>query len=155
MDTMTRKALTRFNQGHIFDTQRIIGSNNNYVSVVDGAIMSNGSVTLNMALRPDAACWWEVYLMVGIVAKMDAAYHSGEVYFILSPADAGGSSRARATFTQHSGVNTYVWREIKKMWQLKANTNYQCGVYFACDGGSWQYHQGPTYLRMEGVAWYP
>jgi len=162
---MSRKIISHLAPGQIIDTQRIFGQNNAYqsISVINspGILqVAPGGPNLQLTLTPDVDCFWEVELVAGLWAKMDAAYQALYCYqqigqqvgqsFVLGDDD--GISQTLQLFTQNSAVDQYGFRESRKIWKCSAGTQYTVQGIWSVTSGTWQYHQGPTFLWMEGVA---
>jgi hypothetical protein len=114
----------------------------------------DASTPLRLQYTPTVNCWWEVQTNVGIVQKLDAAYHSMYLAMMLTPGDADGLATAHMIGTQHVSVQTYMSYIVRRMFKLTANIAYTIEPLFTgLSGGSWQYHRGAGYLWMEGKAW--
>lgn len=158
-DEMNRieEGIADANQGAIMDTQLLEGANDGYQSFVGGAqvnILADTVNLLQLQYTPPVDAWWEVSLQVGLVQKVDAAYHQAYAGVLVTPAPASGSGQAwGARLTQHSTVDTYAFRAVSKLFRLAAGVTYTAQGAWSADGGTWQYFQGAGYLWIQGRAW--
>lgn len=102
---------------------------------------------------PTVDAWWDVSLVVGLVAKRDAAYTYMYGNLRCSPNDVDGVGIVNSIVMQHSQVNTYDYRSIRKIFKLAANTAYVVDAGFTGGSGTWAYHTGPGFLWMNGMVW--
>jgi hypothetical protein len=134
--------------------QRLEGQNANYVAIASGGAFAVAvGVPLALTLTPSVDCWWETTFHIGILQKLDAAYHYGYLGVSLTPDDADGVNASNGLFTQRSDVDTYGYREFTRLWKLIGGTTYTAAAAFSTNGGSWQYNQGPSYIWAHGKAW--
>ena len=142
--------------GSMIDAQRKVGTGSGYQAIGSGETIYLGPGAVNpmrLSFTPAVNCWWEVEATVGILQKLDAAYHYAYVYLLLNPADADGQTEFRMIETQHSGVQQYTSRNPSTIYKLNAGIAYTCTAKFEHGGGSWQHHQGNFYLWIQGKAW--
>lgn len=141
--------------GSMLGIQRDYGETNSFLNIVAGGYFSATSVRqLSLAFTPTVDCWWEVRGQVGMLYKVDAAYHYGVAYLELSVADADGdSSGSFSNLTQHNGVITYAAHRTERVWKLVAGQAYTCRMRGSFSGGTWQYYAGRGYVSLVGKAW--
>jgi len=105
---------------------------------------------LQVSYTPSVNCWWEVECNVGLMRKVDAAYHYGYLLLLLTPADQDGFNTRGAIEMQHSTVQTFVERQVTCWFRLAAGTPYTCKAQASLSGGTWSYYQAKEYLWMSG-----
>lgn len=111
-----------------------------------------GDPALGLSYTPPVNAWWEVTLNVGLLHKLDAAYHYGVVWLNLAPADVDGVANAMNYESQHTSVQTFTGRFMTRTFKLAAGTAYTASAKFQTDGGSWEFYQGSNQLYMEAMA---
>jgi len=114
---------------------------------------AGGTIPLQVAFTPSVIAWWDVNLNMGLVAKMDAAYHYFQAAIKLVPADVDGRSYAYHYATQHASVNQYDGRQVRRMFKLAAGTPYIAKAVCVASGGSWSYYGGGAQNWMDGRAY--
>jgi hypothetical protein len=97
--------------------------------------------------------WWEVYGKLGLVTKVDAAYHYAIAQIALDVPDQDGVSTGVHYITQHSQVQTIEGYEIKRMFRLAADTTYTVKLSIIPSAGQWNYYQGRNQTWLEAKAW--
>lgn len=130
------------------------GENNAYVGMASGTnITVNAAQTklLQWIFTSPIDLWVEVEFSLGIVNKIDAAYHYAQFNIILANVAIG--SAITVIRTQHASVQQYEPYFLKGKYGVNAGVTCQFYVSVGLSGGTWQYHQGPTYLLMTGRAW--
>ena len=141
----------------ILNTQRKAGAVDGYTTVAynNAAIVSDGSGGLMQLLyTPPVPAWWVVEALVGIIYKADANYNYLYTYLSLTPADLDGATAAFQLGMQHSTVQTYECRHVRRAWRLAPGVAYTCGLILGGgNGGTWQYNTNPNILWMEAEAW--
>ena len=105
---------------------------------------------MEISYTPTVPVWWEVEFNIGLLRKVDAAYHYGYALMVLNTTDADGLQVRGAIETQHSTVQTFVQRQVTSWYRLNAGTPYSCKLQSSFSGGSWQYYQAKEYLWMSG-----
>lgn len=144
--------------GGLLAVQRVVGSNNAYRAITNGSNLTTnaaGTTALAVNYTPTVDCWWEVTAHVGIFQKLETGYSYANIYFVIVPADVDGRG-VGARYANESGnatVQTYNYRAITQVFKLAASTAYSCVVRAGIAAGTWQFHQGPAYLGIEGRAW--
>jgi hypothetical protein len=138
--------------GGLIEVQRKWGENAAYRAIANSAnfTVNPAGDPLQISCTPAVDAWWDVDCSIGIIHKLDAAYHYGYVILTLSPADADGQNQVQSIETQHVSVQTWVFRNVSMTWKLAANTTYTCTAQFSASGGSWEFHQGTEFLWMGG-----
>jgi hypothetical protein len=133
-----------------------VGENSAYAAISSGQVVTvNAALTkaLQWQYTPLVDVWAEVEFFMGLVAKIDAAYHY--IYFSTQcvpqpPIIAFDRIGYR---TQHSAVQQYENYTVKARYGLSAGVAYTMNCVAAMSGGSWQFFQGPGQLNMDGKAW--
>ena len=143
--------------GSILSTFLMEGESPAYVGMANGTNVTVNAAQ-NKALQwnyvPPVNVWAEVAVNIGLVNKIDAAYHYANLIPICSPAPAIGTSGGAVSYrTQHSGVQQYEPYTYTKLYALNAGVAYSMYTQFGISGGTWQYHQQPQSLFMTGKAW--
>jgi hypothetical protein len=136
-------------------TYRQEGENNGYVNFATGT-----NITVNAAqnkalqwnLSSPVDIWAEYEFSLGIVQKVDAAYHYAVFNAVVSGTPVLGTPAA-VIRTQHASVNVYEQYIVHGIIGLSANTSYAIYCNTSIQGGTWQYNQQPNYLNMTGRAW--
>jgi hypothetical protein len=144
----------------IFDVQRNLGTAATTGVVAFAApvgawgnINRGDGATLQLGITPSVACWWEANLAV-YLTKTDAAYHSVNVGFLLSPADQDGAMEGRGVVaSMHSTVVASTMLYANRMFRLAAGTTYSLTARTSISGGTWQYIPHRDFLWLEGKAW--
>jgi hypothetical protein len=142
--------------GRIVDVQRLNGQNNAYRAISTATsftVDAAGTIPLALSYTPPVDVWWEVHANIGVLQKIDAAYHYAYGQLELLPADVDSVSSAPNILTQHTSVDDYGWRGPQRIWKLAAGTAYTCTANFSPAGGLWQFYQGRDYMFIEGKAW--
>lgn len=142
--------------GGLLDIRRQISSGNQYVAHISGQqlyIDAAKTIALTLGYVPPVNCWWEVHAHIGLVQKVDAAYHYMQPQLQLNVPDADGFQGIGDTRTQHSQVNTYEPYDLQGLFKLAAGVNYFVTVPTGMSGGSWQYFQSSNNLFIEAKAW--
>ena len=134
---------------------RMDGEYNGYSAFASGTNITvnaaqNKALQWNINLPVDL--WVEVTFSIGVVQKLDAAYHYAIFSTMVSGAVAIGTPH-QILRTQHASVNTYEPYFLRSRLGLSANTNYAIYCQTAIQGGSWQFNQNSTYLSLVGSAW--
>ena len=132
------------------------GSNAAYVALVNGEYITTSAAKttrLGWTFTPLVDCWVETTFVLGLVQKTDAAYHYGNPSIVVTPGAVQGANSPMIYHTQHVSVQTYEYYTISKTFALAGGTPYTMQCVWACNGGTWQYQQGPTTLWMTGKAW--
>jgi len=139
------------------DVQRRWGLNNAYKTISSGqdfTVDAAGTQKLQISYTPAIPVWWEVNCAVGIIQKLDAAYHYAYLQLVLSQNDSEVAFQTRGAIdTQHSAVQTYQGRSLAQWWKLNTGVAYTCTANFATSGGSWQFHQLAALLWIDGRVW--
>jgi hypothetical protein len=155
--TFPNPGINRASSGGLIYAQRVLGMNNAYrAGIVNGDTCYRDAGTgnpLQISYQPDVPVWWDLDFGIGIMQKLDAAYHYLIGQLVLTPADQDGAPGILHYDTQHASVQTYVKRTGAGWFRLAANTFYTAKVTFGLNGGSWQYHTGPNYLWLCGRVW--
>ena len=155
--TYPNPGVNRSGSGGLMAVQRQWGRVAAYRAVVLGQVLYGDATTtypMQVSYTPSVPVWWEVEASIGICNKTDAAYHYIYHQLVLSPADQDGQNAILGIETQHSTVQTYVFRNVSMWWRLAAGTPYTCSLQLASSsGGTWQYHQGQNTLWISGRVW--
>src|SRR4051812_4396578 len=99
--------------GQEIDFKRINGAEDAYSSSFTTAFIpiadrtGAGSINMRLTYTPPVDCWWEINGNIGIVQKIDAAYHYAYGTLQLAPADVDGISRAMQIAMQNNLVQTF------------------------------------------------
>jgi hypothetical protein len=139
--------------------QRKWGVGNFYRTLTSGEIpLTNGALDptdreMVLIVTPEVDSWWEVTGFVGLVQKLDYAYHYAYFTMRISPGDYAGLGEVQAIHSQHSDVQTYGNYKITRIFQLVAGTTYTVAIGFITSGGSWQYYTDANRLSLEGKLW--
>lgn len=142
--------------GSYLDTQSINGATEGYSGQFTVAVnpLSTGVASLQISYTPPVDAWWEVTCHIGVVQKVDAAYHYMYGGFNLSQADVDGVTSAYSLITQNSSVQLYEARAVTRLLKLAAGQTYIARSYLGgMSGGTWAYYRGPGQLWMNGKAW--
>lgn len=143
--------------GSIVSTQRKLGGAESYVAVNynNSATVGDGAGGLmQLTITPTQPVWWEVHAHIGIMQKLDVAYHYIYVTVLLTPGDQDAVAAARGIGIQYNGVQTYMSYDPSRIFRLAAGVTYTAGLAIGFgSGGSWQYHAGRDYLWLESKAW--
>jgi len=132
------------------------GENGAYRTLVSGeTLYVNASGKLLVwAYTPPVDVWVEATVGVGLINKLDAAYHYIQLQLRCQPAPAVGfSDVCVGTNVLHNGVNYYGSFVGTKLYGLSAGVAYTIDPRFVVNGGSWNYYQGTGQLWMQGKAW--
>jgi hypothetical protein len=151
--TYPNPAIPLEKSGGLIEVQRKWGKDAAYRSIANGQGFTTdaaGTDPLLISCTPVVDAWWDVDCSIGILWKTDANYHYGYLIMSLSPADMDGQTDVQSIETQHSTVQTYVYRHAQTVWKLAANTTYTCRAWISTSGGTWQHHCGKEYLWMGG-----
>jgi hypothetical protein len=108
---------------------------------------------LTLSITPTVPVWWEVYGKLGLVTKVDAAYHYAIAQISLDVPDQDGISTGVHYITQHSQVQTIEGYEIKRMFRLAAGTTYTVKLSIIPSAGQWNYYRGRNQTYLEAKAW--
>lgn len=143
--------------GDLLAVQRQWGQNNAYVAhnTAGMAIYCNGALTIPLQIlyTPPVDAWWCVSSTIGLIQKLDAAYHNAYGYLQLDPADGDNLIYCYDYEYQHSTVQTFSFRKMQHTYKLAAGVAYSCTTRWGPSGGSWQIHQGQTVMHMQGMAY--
>jgi hypothetical protein len=156
--TYPNPGINRGKNGGLMAVQRIFGQNNGYRAISNGQLFTvnaAGTIPLQLQYTPPADCWWDVLTNIGIVQALTASYISNFFQQSIAPADENGITDTWMIETQRSDVQQLAFKQISRMYRLKANTAYTCNVKFIqlSTAGSWQFHQLSNLLYMIGRAW--
>ncbi len=140
------------------DSQFDEGASATYSAQFNGTtttyIKKDASNNLQLVFTPQVDAWWEVSVHVGILQKVDAAYHYVYCVLELAPAPAVGNSVRYSIMTEHASVNNYMSFNKTTLFKLNAGTTYTAKAFFGGgSGGTWQYYQGSDRLHIHGKAW--
>lgn len=140
------------------DSQFDEGANAAYSAQFSGSsvtyVKKDANTNLELVLTPQLASWWEVSVHVGILQKVDAAYHYTYCVLELAPSPASGHYQRYSIITQHSAVDTYMSFSKSTLFKLNAGITYTAKAFLGNgSGGTWQYYQGSDRLHMHGKAW--
>jgi hypothetical protein len=133
-----------------------VGESSAYAGISSGQVVTVNaalSKALQWQFTPLVDVWAEVEFFMGLVAKMDAAYHY--LYFSTqcAPQPPIIAFDRIAYRTQHSAVQQYENYTVRGRYGLSAGVTYTMNCVAAMSGGSWQFFQGPGQLNMNGKAW--
>ena len=117
---------------------------------------------LEIAYTPTVNVWWDLYGQIGVVQKMDAAYHFAYGQLVVSPIPEDASAQgvptfastnvASVLFNQHS-TDAYAARHLQRIVALKAGVAYTARLGFGpTAGGTWRYYRAPESLYIQGKA---
>lgn len=113
----------------LLDVQTIAGNHNDYTPAVHGNRVEGdptaGVKPFLLTYTPPVDAWWRVHCHVGLIQKVDAAYHYGYLYLNLSPADEDGQAKGRQIHTQHASVQTHCSRTPARTFKLQAGVTYE------------------------------
>lgn len=163
-DLATRvAALERMNSvGRILDVQTKNGAAEAYSGVMSNSGASPlvdrsgaGALPMQLTYTPQVNCWWEVNGGIGLVLAVDATnYHYIYGAITISPADADGLVGAYALAMQHNAVDSYIPRNMTRIFKLTAGTTYavSLALFGGDSGGQWQYYCGPNQLWINAKA---
>ncbi len=133
------------------------GTNAAYVAMPSGgnaiATAAAGTPLLAWALTPPVDVWVELDFHIGLVQKMDAAYHYCVMYIGYNVTPPITPSKPQLAKTQHSQVNTYEPYFLKGKFGLAAGVSYSLYCIPSVSGGSWTYYQDSQYVQLNGKAW--
>lgn len=142
----------------ILAADRVLGVYNGYLGpfspTSENAIWRDaaGTLPLRLTITPAVDCWWDTSMNMGLVQKLDAVYHYGQIALKLAPVDVDGESYAYHYITQHASVQQFESYAPRKMWKLAAGVTYTVSGVFVVSGGSWQYYAGPAQEWIQGIA---
>lgn len=155
--------VTTVESTRIIATQHVHGTAGNYseqitttafVNLMADGVGVAGTVPIGFTFTPSVNCFWQTDLLVGVVQKMDSAYHATYVRAVLSPVDERGVNVANFILTQHAAVQTYMAAHVNPTWMLKAGTAYTVnGQIGNSSGGTWRYMRDFGTLILDGRAW--
>lgn len=131
------------------------GENAAYVNFAQGTnITVNAAQTkvLQWNITPPLDCWADIDFNVGIVQKVDAAYHYVNLMVATGGTPLLGTPQS-VYRTQHSQVQQFEPYYIHQRFGLTAGVAYQFWLQTAISGGTWQFNQGPSLLSMTANAW--
>ena len=113
-----------------------------------------GGTALMLFYTPPVNCWWEVSYHIGLIQALSAAYYYATTELrMFGPADADGvSTAAKWLEMQHASVQTFVAHTGSYVYKLNAGVAYSVGVWWDGAAASWQIHQGPEYMHIQGRA---
>ena len=141
----------------LLDVQSRVGITEGYMALASyGVLHADAAKTVLMQITytPNVNVWWDIYGVIGLLRKDDAAYHYIYGAVILSPADADGATGAHHMVTQHSQVQVFEGRTLTRMFKLNAGVPYTASLQMTGgSGGGWSYYQGPNHLWLQGKAW--
>jgi hypothetical protein len=137
--------------GGLLVVQRKWGYGTGYVAISNGQdfYAASGDMLLLQYTNFVGPVWWEVECCVGILQKVDGAYHLGYLYLNLDSADGDGQTQKLMGYQQHATVQTFNYRSVTNWWKLDTGRTWMCWASFG-GTGSWQYHQTAPYLWMSG-----
>jgi hypothetical protein len=142
--------------GQLLAVQTQRGTVNGYTAY-GGAnwIRHDGNNYLVISYTPPVDCWWDVNYNIGLVQALSGAYYYPKTnlsFFSGGPDADGITSVAGQLQMQHANVQTFMSYSGSHVFKLNAGVAYQMGVYW--DGGvaSWQVHNGPEYMHIQGKA---
>lgn len=143
--------------GVVLNTQRKTGRNENYVAVAynNAAVLPDGGGgSMQFAYTPPVPVWWAVEAGISICQKMDANYNIIYHQLLLTPADQDGINWTQMVGTQHSQVQTYNSRLVRRLYRLAAGVSYTVQLILGSgNGGTWNYYQGTSHFWLEATAW--
>jgi hypothetical protein len=113
----------------------------------------SGGANIAISYTPSVNVWWDVEACIGILQKLDAAYHYAYANIWLNVNDAQARGRAQCIWTQHSTVNNYGFRHIQARFMLTGGTFYTATLMHENSGGSWQYYTDNPRNFMMARAW--
>jgi len=151
--TFPNPGIGRVASGGLLAVQRNWGKGTAYKAFTGNADVTTGDGTdsrLQITYTPTIPVWWDVDASIGIMQKVDAAYHYCYGVLNLSPADADGATTRQVIDSQHSTVQTFVKRSVGTWWRLNAGVAYTCWVAVSPNAGSWSYQQRDDFLWMTG-----
>ena len=91
--------------GGMIAVQRIWGQSNTYGTILTGEsfkVDAAKTIPLAISYTPTVPVWWEVECSIGILQKLDAAYHYAYLILSMSPADADGQNARQMIEMQHA-----------------------------------------------------
>jgi len=153
-----RRVISDEGPGRIIDVQRKNGAaevySGGFTTLYDPLADRTGAGYQNMQLSytPPVDVWWDVTGVIGIVQKMDAAYHYAYGRLALAPTDVDGVQYAHHLVTQHSAVQQFEARVVQRAFKLAAGTAYTVTLGISPGGGTWTYHCGVGHLWLEAKA---
>lgn len=141
--------------GGLLDVRKQISAGNAYKAFVSGNFHMDaaGAVPVRLDYTPPVNAWWEVDFHMGIMQKVDSAYHYIQPSVSLNVADVDGVGGFGITRTQHGQVNTYEPYTIRALFKLAAGTAYYAFASGGFSGGTWQYFQASNNLQLSAKAW--
>lgn len=122
------------------------------ISVTSYSMERGDGVLMQLFYTPPVNCWWDINAHISHVQKLDAAYNYMYLTVGLNTPDADGISTATHLITQHSGVNVFEGRIVRRRFKLVAGTAYSALMTFNTNGGQWSYYRDPSALWMEATA---
>ena len=145
--------------GGLLNAQRVNGQSEGYSSQFSPTSPNQlwadagGTVPLRLTYTSPVDAWWDVGLNLGLLQKVDAAYHYAFPRLSLSPPDADGVYDSYQYVTQHASVQTFEGYGIRRMYKLAAGVAYTVNGLITVSGGTWQYHMGPAQLWIDARAY--
>jgi hypothetical protein len=116
-------------------------------------LMSNPTTPLRLTYTPPVDAWWDAYLQLGLIQKIDANYNYLYGGLKLTPADVDGITNALELITQHASVQQFEGRGVGRIFKLAAGVTYQLdGILTGGSGGTWNYFQGKHQLALQAIA---
>lgn len=141
--------------GTLLSVQRKLPADAGYVAnftTNQNPVPDGSGGLMQISITPTVNAWWDVAGSVGLVQKIDAAYHYLVAGLAIDKADALGDNSGSIHYqTQHSTVQTFMGYKVWRTWALAAGVTYTAFLYLNIgSGGTWRYYAGPSHLNLEG-----